>query len=446
MAAITSAGVGSGLDVASIVSALVAAERSGPDQRISIATTKAKTTISAIGNFRSLVASLQTAAKGMLPGTGGTPSALGKLTATSGDDKLYTATAGNKAVAGSYSVEVVSLATASKRASGVYASSGAVLGNGDVTLTTGGKTFTVTLADGANTLADLRDKINGASGNTGVGATIVNDEVGGGVRLVLSSRETGTANAVSVSSTLLTTTETQPATDAVVKVDGYATTSSSNAVTTAVDGLTINLVKAEPGTTKTLTVGLDAKASEQAVATFVNAYNNVIKFINTQTKYDAATDTAGVLLGDSAVRSATQAIRSVMGGANDDAGTYKTLSALGITTSSDGTLVSDTAKFSKALTTDFASVQRLFSGEDGLATRLDAVAKQLLGDDGQIKARSDGLSARLKDLDKQQRAVDTRVAAFEARTRAQFTALDTLMAKLGSTSTYLSQQLANLNY
>lgn len=446
MAAITSAGVGSGLDVASIVSQLVAAERAGPDQRISIATTRAKTTISAIGNFRSLIASLQTAAKGLLPGTGGAASTLAKLSATSGDDKAFTASAGAKAVAGTYTVEVLSLATAGKQSSGVYASAAAVLGNGDVTLSAGGRNFTVTLTDGANTLADLRDKINAATDNTGVGATIVNDEVGGGVRLVLSSRETGTANAVSLSSTLLTTTESQAATDAVVKVDGYTTTSASNSVTTAVDGLTLNLVKAEPGTTNTLTVATDAKSSEAAVATFVNAYNNLVKFINTQTRYDAATDTAGLLLGDASVRTATQAIRSVIGGANEEAGTYQTLAALGITTSGDGTLTSDPAKFSKALSTDLASVQRLFAGENGLATRLDAVAKQLLGDEGSIKARTDGLNARIKDLDKQKIAVDTRIAAFEARTRAQFTALDTLMAKLGTTSTYLSQQLSNLSF
>lgn len=444
MASISSAGIGSGLDVASIVSQLVAAERSGPDQRISVATTRAKTTISAIGNFRSLVASLQTAAKGLLPGTAGTPSALAKLSATSSNLEGFTATAGNKAVPGDYAIEVLSLATAGKRSSGIYANSAAVLGNGDVTLSAGGSSFTVTLADGANTLADLRDKINQASNNTGVGATIVNDEAGGGVRLVLSARKTGTTNTVSLSSTLLTTTETQAATDAVIKVDGYTTTSATNAVTTAVDGLTLNLLKAEPGKTSTLSVGVDTKASEQAVATFVNAYNNVIKFINTQTKYDAATDTAGLLLGDAAVRTATQAIRSVVGAANTDAGTYQTLSALGITTSADGTLLSDPAKFQKALSTDFASVQRLFAGDNGLATKLDAVSKQLLGDDGAIKARTDGLNARVKDLGKQQQAVDTRIAAYEARTRAQFTALDTLMSKLGTTSTYLSQQLANL--
>lgn len=442
MAAITSAGVGSGLDVASIVSQLVAAERGPADQRLSIATTKANTTISALGNFRSLLASLQTAAKALLPGTSGTPSGLGKLSATPANTTYYTASAENKAVAGNYSVEVVSLAAASKRASDLYASSGSTVGNGDVTISVGASSFTVNLADGANTLADLRDKINAASDNKGVGAAIVSDS--GGARLLLTSRSTGTANAVSVSTTLFNTTVSQAAADAVVKVDGFQTTSSSNTVTTAVDGLTLNLVKAEPGTSTALTVSLDQKASETAVATFVNAYNNLVKFIGTQTKYDATAQTAGVLLGDATVLSATQALRNVIGGTTASAGDYKTLSALGIKTSADGTLISDPAKFSKAISTDFSAVQRLFAADDGIATQLDALAKTLLADDGQIKAKTDGLNARVKDLARQQQAVDTRMAAYEARTRAQFTALDTLMSKLNSTSTYLSQQLAKL--
>lgn len=442
MAAITSAGIGSGLDVASIVSQLVAAERGPADQRISIATTRANTSISALANFRSALASLQTASKALLPGSNGTASSLGKLTATPVKADYFTASAENKAVAGNYSMEVVSLAAANKRASDLYASSAAVVGEGDVSLTVAGKSFTVTLASPANTLADLRDKINAASDNSGVGAAIVSD--GSGARLLLSSRATGTANAVSVSSSIFNSTESQPAADAVVKVDGFTTTSSSNTVTTAVDGLTLNLVKAEPGTSTTLNVGLDQKASESAVATFVNAYNNVVKYIATQTKFDPTAKTAGILLGDSTVLSATQALRSVIGGSADDAGAYKTLSAIGITTSADGTLISDTSKFNKAVGSDFAAVQRLFAGDDGLATKMAALTKTLLADDGQLKAKTDGLNARLKDLGKQQTAVDTRIQAYEARTRAQFTALDTLMSKLGTTSSYLTQQLANL--
>ncbi|WP_293388470.1 flagellar filament capping protein FliD [Nevskia sp.] len=443
MAAITSAGIGSGLDVANIVSQLVAAERGPADQRISIATTRANTSISALANFRSAMANLQTASNALLPGSNGAASSLGKLTATPAKLDFFTASAENKAVAGNYSVEVVSLAAANKRASDLYASSSATVGDGDVTIAVAGKSFTVNLTSPANTLADLRDKINAASDNSGVGAAIVSD--GGGARLLLTSRATGTANAVSVSSTIFNTTESQPAADAVVKVDGFTTTSSSNAVTTAVDGLTLNLVKAEPGTSTTLTVGLDQKASEAAVATFVNAYNNVVKFIATQTKFDPVAKTAGILLGDSTVLSATQQLRNVIGGSADSAGVYKTLSAIGITTSADGTLISDTTKFNKATSTDFAAVQRLFAGTDGLATRMSALTKTLLADDGQLQAKTDGLNARLKDLGKQQTAVDVRIQAYEARTRAQFTALDTLMSKLSSTSSYLTQQLAKLS-
>ena len=172
MAAITSAGIGSGLDVNGIVTQLVAAERGPADQRLSIATTKANTTISALANFRSALSSLQGAAKALLPSSTGAASSLGKLTATPVTSDYFTATAENKAVAGNYSVEVVSLAAANKRASGTYASSGAVVGDGPVTLTAGGKSFTVTLTSPANTLADLRNAINNSPWNPGISAAL----------------------------------------------------------------------------------------------------------------------------------------------------------------------------------------------------------------------------------------------------------------------------------
>jgi len=443
MAAVTSAGIGSGLDVTAIVSQLVAAERGPADQRIATATSKAQSSISSLASFRSAIANLQTAAKALLPGTGGNASALGKLTATAAETTRFSTTAANSAVAGNYSIEVVSLAAASKRASSLFTSSSATVGNGDVTIAVGSKSFTVSLADGANSLADLRDKINASSDNPGVGAAIVSDA--GGARLLLTSRSTGTANAVSVTTSLFTTTESQPAADAVVKVDGFTTTSSSNQVTGAVDGLTLNLTKAEPGVTTALAVSLDGTASQTAVAAFVNAYNNLARFVAAQTKFDPASRTGGVLLGDTTVLSASQQLRGIIGGTATSAGAYQTLSSVGITSSAtDGTLSADSSKFSKALVTDFTSVQKLFAGTDGIATRIDALAKTLLADGGQLAAKTDGLNARIKDLGKQQIAVDTRISAYQARTLKQFNSLDSLLSKLQSTSSYLTQQLARL--
>lgn len=439
MSTISSPGIGSGLDVNSIVTQLVAAERSAPDRRLATAQQRAQTEISALGNLRSVLSNLQTAANA-LSGSGNT--GLGALSAVSSNTELYTATTTSKAVAGNYNVEVLALAAASKRSSTVFASSSAVVGNGDVTLTTGTGSFTVNLADGANTLADLRDKINAATDNTGVGAAIINDT--NGARLLLTSRSTGLANALSVSTTLFTTSEVQPAADAQINVDGFTISSSSNQVSSGVDGITFNLNKAEPGTVTQLNVSVDNTASAGIVQSFVNSYNNVVRYINSQTAYNTTTRQAGTLLGDAATRAASQQLRSLIGGSVSDNGTYTTLSQLGITTSLDGTLQFDSSQLTTALNTDFVSVQRLFNGDNGVATRLSALADTLLSDDGLISAETDGLNARITDIGRSQDALDRRISSFEARTRAQFTALDTLLGQLSSTSTFLTQELARL--
>jgi len=208
MANVTSAGLGSGLDVASIVSQLVAAERAPADQRLATAQSQAKTRISALAAFRSAMSGLKTSAEALSSQSG---SGLKALTATSANKDLFTASADSKAVAGNYAIEVLSLASASKRASQVFASETTVVGSGDVEISVGSSAFTITLQDGANTLADLRTQINAASSNTGVAAAIVSDA--GGARLLLTSQDTGLSHALSVNSSLITTTEVQPAAD-----------------------------------------------------------------------------------------------------------------------------------------------------------------------------------------------------------------------------------------
>lgn len=314
-----------------------------------------------------------------------------------------------------------------------------MVGSGDVTIGTGSSTFTVTLADGANTLADLRDKINAATDNSGVGAAIVADA--GGARLLLTSRATGVANALTVTSSLFTTTEVQPAADAQIKLDGYLYTSASNQVSGAVDGITLNLAKALPGTTTTLNVALDQTASAASVQQFVVAYNTAVKYIAAQTKFDPLSRSGGPLLGDAAVLSASQQLR---GTTVTGSGTYAALTQIGVSTAVDGTLAIDSTKLGAALAKDFGSVQKLFGNSDGIATKLSAFAATQLRDDGQIKTKTDGLNASLKDIGKQQDALDVRSSAYEKRTRAQFTSLDSLLSKLKSTSDYLTQQLARL--
>lgn len=436
--AISAAGIGSGLDVNSLVTQLVNAERAPQAQRIASAQGRINVTLSALGTFKGGLAALQTAVKA-LTGSGNT---IGKLTTSLSAEGIIAATAGSGAVAGRYDVEVLSYAKAHKVATTAYAGgASSVVGNGTVTIGVGGSSFDVTLVDGANTLADLRDRINAATDNTGVTASILTEDAG--ARLVLTSTGTGTAKALSVSAGLITTEDVQPATDAQIKIDGYTHTSSSNTISTAIQGVTLNLLKSAPGTTVTVEVKPDQTASSEAIQNLVRAYNAVIGVVKKHASYDAATKTGGPLMGDVGVRSAMQALRSVLGGAAGD-GNLTTLSQLGITTNTDGTLEVDAAKLSTALTADVDAVKDLFAGTTGFGTRLAGVLDGFVGTEGRIDSETERLQTRLDAFDDQTEALDRRMALVESRYRRQFTALDTLLGQMQTTSSFLTQQLGNL--
>lgn len=438
MASISSAGIGSGLEVSSLVSQLVAAERQNADTRLSGAESKVNAQISALGTFRAVMANLQTAANDLK-----SSGSLAKLSASSGNTALFGASAGTGAVAGSYSVEVVALAQAHKLVSAPFANSSTALPNGDVEIQVGDESFTVTLSDGENSLAALRDKINAAADNAGVVATLVNET--GGTRLLLSATKPGTESAISVTSGSISFTEKQAAQDAHVRVEGYDHYASSNSISGVIDGLTISLVKAEPGTVATLTVTADDKTATTAVESFVRAYNTAIAAISTLTRYDPAKREGAALAGDALARGMAQQLRGVIGSTVSGAGGFGYLSEIGITTNTDGTLKLDSSKLSTALTSDRSSVQKLFGGSDGYATRLSTMLETALDTDGRIATKDTALKAQLTAIDKQQEALNERMDRLTKRYTTQFGALDTLIAKMKSTSDYLTQQLAALS-
>lgn len=436
--AISSSGIGSGLDINSLVTQLVAAERAPAQNQLSTRKTRLSTQLSAIGTFRAAMATLQDKLAGLKSG-----GAIGKLAATSASTDHFTATAAGSAVAGRYDIEVVALAQAHKLTSAPYVGGASTaLGAGDVTIDVGGDDFTVTLSPSANTLADLRDAINNASDNSGVTATLINET--NGTRLLLTSKTPGEDHEITVTSTLATFTEQQAAQDAHIRVDGYDVYASSNQISDAIDGVTINLAKANPGSSYALDVALDNKATSDAVQVFVNTYNAALNTINTLSKYDPKTEVAAALNGDGMVRGAAQQLRQVVSASVSGAGSFSHLSELGITTQADGTLKLDSSKLASALASDRDSVQKLFGAEDGVATRLDAVLERLVGDDGQVETRNDSLQRQLDDVADRQDALDFRMTRVEARYRAQYTALDSLLAQMQTTSNYLSQQLASL--
>ncbi|MCC2657707.1 MAG: hypothetical protein K0Q76_2815, partial [Panacagrimonas sp.] len=316
-----------------------------------------------------------------------------------------------------------------------------VVGDGVVSLDVGGDSFDVTLASPNNTLADLRDAINASEDNTGVTATLLTED--GGTRLMLTSTTAGTAHQIAVTTSLFTTAQAQPASNAQIEIDDFTYTGSSNTITGALEGVTLDLTKAEPGTQITLDVTADRSGASAAIQELVRAYNAVVGVVKKQGSYDAASKTGGPLMGDIAVRTSMQQIRTILGGEHGE-GAYTLLAQLGITTQTDGTLSVNAAKLDAALAKDPGAVKALFSGTDRIADKLSDVLTGFLGSDGRLEAQTDRLQKRLELIADQTEALDRRMERIQARYMKQFTALDALLGQMQSTSNYLTSQLASL--
>jgi len=438
MGSLSSPGIGSGINVNQLVSQLVAAERAPQEQRIARRETDARADLAAFNQIKTALSSLRTAANA-LDGTSGVAGRKTTIQADAG----FTASATSTAALGRYSIEVESLATAQKRQSGPVTSS-ADLGSGTLSFTVGTETFNVALG-ATNTITELRDAINTATGGKGLSATVVNGDAGN--VLVLNAAKAGTAGAITINATgsIATFTNglvvTTTATDAVVKVDGVTRTADSNRLADLISGVTIDLTKAQDNSTFTLDIVADNANVRTAMQTFVGAYNAALTQLRNASAYNAESRTGGPLLGDAAVRGLQQQLRGAIGDAFDE------LSAIGIRSSKDGSLSIDVSKFDAALATNPAAVERLFDKERVgslgavLSARLEgAVAPNT----GLLDARTKALNDRLQGLLSDRERLDVRISRIEDNYRRQFTALDGLVAQLQSTSSFLTQELARL--
>lgn len=448
---IQSLGIGSGLDVNSLVTQLVNAERSAQDSRITRQAQQVSTDISSLGQLKGAVSTFQSAVSG-LAGT----SNFQLMSATSADTTVFSASATSKAVAGTYTVSVQQLAQPEQVLSKNFTGGAqAVVGTGTLSLTVGTSSFSVDIKAGANTLADVRDAINDSSTNTGVRAALVYGV--NGAQLALTSSNTGAANTLKVAASggdgglaqLAYTgsgdanyTEAQKAQDAIVLVSGVESHSSSNAVSTAIDGVTLNLAAAKKDTPLTLTVSSNQSGVTGNIQRLVAAYNTMQGVFAQLGSYDAASKTAGPMLGDALLSGTSDQLRR---GMTDPvagvASARSSLAAIGITTSADGTLAVDSTKLQAALTADGNGVAQLFGGPNGIATRLGASLDKMLASNGSFAARDTSLTASQKDITDQQATLDAQMALVQQRYLAQFNALDSLMSQMSSTASYLTTQL-----
>ncbi len=479
MATFTSLGIGSGIDLNTIVSQLVALERR-PLSTMQQQASRLQTQVSSFGKMSSLFGSLQSAANKLTDASLWTQSKLASSNAA-----VVTAAAsgsGSAAAAGSYAVTVQALAR-SQTAVSTAALPGATelvgagtlnidIGTWDVAGTTlalkaGTPTMQIEVGVG-DTLESLRDKIN-ASGAE-VTATLVTDA--SGVRLALRSSASGLENAFRISATDSDGNPAdaaglsrfaydpgnganqmqvrQPAANAMATVNGIAIESATNQLTGVLEGTTLTLNQTSAAEV-TITASSDREAVGTAVKAFAEAYNGLVSYLGAQTRYDSATKVAGLLQGDSAVNGIQSNLRSLLGATSGASALFGRLSDIGLQASRDGTLTINQATLDKALTNlpelkkAFAASDSANPGNNGFAKRFATLATQVLGSDGSLTTRTEGLRKLIAKNSSDQDRLNTRVELYQARLVAQYTAMDTNLSRLNGLSSLVTQQLAMLN-
>ena len=242
-------------------------------------------------------------------------------------------------------------------------------------------------------------------------------------------------------------TQQQPAQDALIRVFNQDFSSSSNTITDAITGLTIDLRSntSASGDTGTATVSLNQAAVTTKIDDFIDAYNSLIETLDTLGEYDATTQQAGALQGDATLRTVASNIRRELSTAVSESGlTFTTLAEIGITTQRDGTLLKDSTTLGAVLDSNFDDVAQLFASETGYATRLDTLVNEFVSTDGPIESRLEGLNSLLSDLADDRIRLDARAATLDERFRNQFAALDQFVAELNTIGDFLTQNLASL--
>ena len=451
MGGLSSLGVGSGLDAGALVDRLVAAERAGPQRRLDRSEVNLRASLSAFGQMRAALDTLQESLPA-LEGLGGGRSA---RVAPTGNLR---ANAADGATEGRFRVTVDALARAQSLAAAGYAGTDSSVGTGTLSIRLGAADpVAVQIEAGSDSLAEVRDAINAAE--AGVSAAIIDD--GTAQRLVLTAAETGAANAIEITVSdddgndtdaiglsalafapgAMNLAELVGAEDAQLRVNGLAVTRGSNSIDDLIDGVTLDLSRADPDLDIEVSVASDSGSARAALDKFVEAFNGVLTRVEGATRFDPESGQGSPLTGDSTARGLVSALRNTLLEGGDGEGPFARLLDLGVRTGENGRLSIDDDRFDAALAEDFGAVGEVLGG---VAERFEATVATFVGDGGRFAARTDGLETRLEDIADRRVALDRRIDLVEARFRREFGALDVLISNLQSTSGFLASQLANL--
>jgi flagellar hook-associated protein 2 len=499
--AISSVGIGSGLDVESIITQMVALEKQ-PIKTLEVKAETISSKISTYGQIKSLVDTLNGAVRDLTLDSG-----FGAVKINSSNSSAVNATMTGLAAQGSYNVSVDKLAQSQTSASiklGAKDTMGAagtmrfVIGNPGKA---GAELKTVDLSiTSTDTLESIVAKINGnADLSKSMVASVITDSTGK-QQLMVRSRETGLDNQFSMSMGTAADAETvtqadvdawnalsdtdkkstpfpvmgsfkpvdvedgsnlsklavvggvtvkQAAQNAEIKLNGVEMESNTNTFTETIPGLSMSVSALG---TSLLSITQDKDATQEKIQKFVDAYNAVNELIAASTKYDQESKAAGVLQGDSSTVSLQNSLRMLTQGiAGNATGKFNRLSDIGIQMQQGGALKLDAAKLKEALG-DMDSVKSMFAAKPdalgnggGIAVNFKTLTDELLAYEGTLNNKTDSLEKQIKLNKAEVEKVEKRAETVEERLRKQYTALDVKMASLSSLDSYISQMVTSWN-
>ena len=483
--------VGSGLDVNSIVSALVNADIAPKQNSINRREAGLQAELSALGQLKSTLSDLKSSLTDLSDGSGF------DLLKIDAPTSVAVTQTGSPA-AGEYSLQVNSLASSQVLATSAFDSASTEVGTGSLTISVGtpayatgssgpyseftaaaGKTATITVDSSNNSVSGIRDAVNAL--DIGVTASIVLD--GSDVRLLFTADDSGTDTAIAISTVdsgdssgaspntdsdglsqlaynyddslgfTGNLSEARASADASFVLNGLTLSSSSNTISNLIEGLDFTF-KETMTSAKSVTVSRDTDAIEAKVQSFVDSYNAY------QTKLDSLTDytQSGALAGDSTARRIQSAVRAATTQPITISGnTFSTLSDLGIEADMYGKLSLTSSTFQSALSSNFEDVRELLAGvgspsgsdiiadytdssgiSDGLISLIDTYINS---SDGMIVSRETRISNSITDLDDDRLSLEARMKSLEERYIRQFTAMDNLVGQLQGTSNFLTNQM-----
>jgi flagellar hook-associated protein 2 len=478
MSGINFLGAASGLPLEDLVSTLVKVERDSKLSRINTTKQTLDTSLSGIGQLKSVLSAFQDAAKKL---TGNTLNARTATVTQPTDNKTYLeASASNTAAAASFDIKVTQLATGSRLESADAAFGAATdiisTTDGTLTFTANGKSFDVAVTAGM-TLDELRQQINANTDNFGVNANIINAGGTTGTKLVLTSNETGSDNDLVITnnnaeldriSTVPTgatagLAATQTAKNAIITIDGITANSATNTFTNVIQDVTLIVKAVTPdGNNAKVDIATDKATAEEDIQNFINNYNVLVDQIADLTKKrtlaadgKTAKDNGGALSNDQLPKNIMNQLRSILGDVvpGTDA-SLSTLYAMGITFKEDGKLeISGTSefgadsgrvRFDRALSGNYDGVAAFFGGDNGLAATVDKFLSEFTQSGGIIASKENTLKTQIdknaKDLD----AANRYIESFEQTLRSRYTALDALLGSMQNTATAVTAQLTSL--